>query len=209
MTDQDLALHMLNLHPQLILCGDTERARLISIQLVTRQGPEAQVTVAQQVCNVLVPQCDMEIIQADSVPSLCTKNTQVSSPCSESDLLCVAATSGSRRQPKYVLLRQASFIHRMKWQRNLFPLLRTDVVMIKSSPMFVDSIWELLSPAVFGQFPRRIFNTLLRKSTRAKCLTRSCSQVALNPFGEIIPIQTVSSMIQPTRGILAIRLAQL
>lgn len=67
--------------------------------------------------------------------------------------LCIVSTSGSTGKPKYVLLSHEAVLHRMQWQRNMYPLSGADIVIIKASPAFVDSLWETLSPAVFGMCP--------------------------------------------------------
>ena len=67
--------------------------------------------------------------------------------------MCISATSGSAGQPKYVSISHSSILHRVRWQQTTFPLSGDDLVMIKTSPAFVDSLWELISPMIFGEPP--------------------------------------------------------
>jgi hypothetical protein len=65
-------------------------------------------------------------------------------------ILCLVATSGSTGVAKYVRLSYTSWLHRYEWQQRCFALESDSVVLVKSSPGFVDSLWECLMPMMCG-----------------------------------------------------------
>lgn len=178
--DEHLVAHINTLQPRLLICDDKAQERMQLLGLLPSAGPAAQITVAHGVCSIYLlphgtamsqdgnchgssssdswtqavsleapPKAQMAL--ATSTPLSCA--TLSSSAAENFTPLCVVATSGSSGQPKYVTLSHESVIHRMQWQQHMFPLTGDDVVMIKASPTFVDSLWETLAPAVFGVCP--------------------------------------------------------
>lgn len=71
-------------------------------------------------------------------------------PRLHSDTVCVLQTSGSSGASKYVALVESAVVHRLQWQAGAYPLGASAVVAVKTRPSFVDSLWELLAPAVAG-----------------------------------------------------------
>jgi hypothetical protein len=76
----------------------------------------------------------------------------------ESDrAVCVVPTSGSTGgRVKYVHICESTLCHRFAWQEATFPLEGHSTVLVKSVPTFVDAVWELLAPAIFGALCRQI-----------------------------------------------------
>ena len=79
---------------------------------------------------------------------------EASEACSASDhddcVVAVMATSGSTGAPKFVAIGDRALRHRLAWQRATYPLAASSIVALRVRPTFVDCLWELLAPAVFG-----------------------------------------------------------
>eukprot|EP00892_Ulva_mutabilis_P000001 jgi/Ulvmu1/10000/UM059_0049.1 len=172
-TDKLLLAHFNALQPVLVLCDALSRARLQSLGLLPGWRPLALGLTNDVVsggtnsaeCWAKTPQdhqAGYGDVSASGGPTQALKYTPPVmpsgaslslSPGSQTRHLCLVATSGSAGEPKYVLLSHKSFLHRMRWQEAKFPLPSDAVVMIKSSPAFVDSLWEVLAPMCFGRAP--------------------------------------------------------
>lgn len=92
--------------------------------------------------------------------------------CAVDDPVCVVSTSGSSAVPKHVVLGATALLHRLAWHENSaygeagscrkgngagsdasgcqMPVTCESVVAASSSVAFVDSIWQLLAPMVYG-----------------------------------------------------------
>lgn len=45
----------------------------------------------------------------------------------------------------------AGLLNRIKWMEAMYPWQPTDVACFKTSPAFVDSLWEMFGPLVAGE----------------------------------------------------------
>lgn len=66
------------------------------------------------------------------------------------ELAYVFFTSGSTGRPKGVMGTHAATLNRFRWMWEAFPFGPDEVGVAKTSPNFVDSIWELLGPLLAG-----------------------------------------------------------
>jgi acyl-coenzyme A synthetase/AMP-(fatty) acid ligase len=66
------------------------------------------------------------------------------------ETLCVVFTSGSTGSTQHVLLSYTSWMHRFRWQQSHYPLQPCHSLLVKTSPAFVDSVWETLMCAMCG-----------------------------------------------------------
>lgn len=184
-SDDDLLQHIRTLQPALALCDSKAQNRLQSLGLVPDASVAEQVTHGCcRICTLscrtptyqgkhqhgsstvgtMAPAGFLSILGQTQMPhataasptplTLSFRNIEKSVP------LCIVSTSGSTGKPKYVLLSHEAVLHRMQWQTEMYPLSDDDVVMIKASPAFVDSLWETLSPAVFGMCPPDVLHIL-------------------------------------------------
>jgi amino acid adenylation domain-containing protein len=69
---------------------------------------------------------------------------------SSEDALYVMYTSGSTGLPKGVVGLQGATLNRLHWMWRQFPFTVGEVACQKTSPSFVDSIWEMLGPLLAG-----------------------------------------------------------
>ena len=67
-----------------------------------------------------------------------------------SELAYVLFTSGSTGRPKGVMGPHRAMINRFRWMWEQFPFRPDEVGLAKTSPNFVDSIWELFGPLLQG-----------------------------------------------------------
>ncbi|MBY7142460.1 amino acid adenylation domain-containing protein [Virgibacillus sp. NKC19-3] len=66
-------------------------------------------------------------------------------------IVYIIYTSGSTGQPKGILANNTSMINRVKWQWNALPYQESEVCCHKSPLSFVDGIYEVFCPLLFGQ----------------------------------------------------------
>ena len=64
--------------------------------------------------------------------------------------VCILYTSGSTGRPKAVRLSAAALSNRLHWMWEQFPMQRAEVCCQKTSPVFVDFLWEALGPLLAG-----------------------------------------------------------
>ncbi|HMY40865.1 MAG TPA: amino acid adenylation domain-containing protein, partial [Marinagarivorans sp.] len=69
---------------------------------------------------------------------------------SADDPLYVMYTSGSSGDAKGVVGLQGATLNRLHWMWRQFPFASDEVCCLKTSPSFVDSIWEMLGPLLAG-----------------------------------------------------------
>lgn len=67
-----------------------------------------------------------------------------------SDIACVLYTSGSTGRPKSIELSFGAVCHRWKWMWEAFPWRDDDCVCQKTSPLFVDFLWEAFGAILAG-----------------------------------------------------------
>lgn len=66
------------------------------------------------------------------------------------DCVCILYTSGSTGRPKAVRLSAAAISNRLHWMWEQYPLQEAEVCCQKTSPVFVDFLWEALGPLLGG-----------------------------------------------------------
>ncbi|WP_114391483.1 non-ribosomal peptide synthetase [Notoacmeibacter marinus] len=71
-------------------------------------------------------------------------------PAQESDLAYVIYTSGSTGVPKGVMGRHCGAVNRLRWMKEVFPLLPTQSMLQKTPVTFDVSIWEIFWPLMHG-----------------------------------------------------------
>ncbi len=67
-----------------------------------------------------------------------------------SDIAYILFTSGSTGRPKGVQGRHAGVIARLDWMDNVYPLENDETFVLKSTPTFVDSVWDIFQPLTRG-----------------------------------------------------------
>lgn len=65
-------------------------------------------------------------------------------------ILCLIYTSGSTGIPKGVALTHGGFLNRLQWMLQVFPFEKNSVVCQKTSPLFVDFLWEFWGALIGG-----------------------------------------------------------
>lgn len=66
------------------------------------------------------------------------------------DLFCLITTSGSTGVPKEVPVSYAAFMNRLHWMWDAYPLTDDECALVRTSPLFVDSLWEIFGPLLAG-----------------------------------------------------------
>ncbi|RZA29877.1 MAG: amino acid adenylation domain-containing protein [Proteobacteria bacterium] len=85
---------------------------------------------------------------------------------SADDALYVMYTSGSTGDAKGVVGLQGATLNRLQWMWQQFPFAAQEVACQKTSPSFVDSIWEMLGPLLAG-VPSVIINSSAHTDSHA------------------------------------------
>lgn len=68
----------------------------------------------------------------------------------QDDIACILYTSGSTGSPKGVEITHGALANRLQWMWELFPWQVGEVACQKTSPAFVDFLWESLGPLLAG-----------------------------------------------------------
>lgn len=62
----------------------------------------------------------------------------------------VLFTSGSTGQPKSIQGKHKTIINRIDWMNQKYPILMDDVFFLRTSLTFVDSVWDIFQPLMYG-----------------------------------------------------------
>lgn len=71
-------------------------------------------------------------------------------PVTETDIACILYTSGSTGRPKGVGISHGALANRLQWMWECFPWQDGEVACQKTSPAFVDFLWECFGPLLQG-----------------------------------------------------------
>jgi acyl-coenzyme A synthetase/AMP-(fatty) acid ligase/acyl carrier protein len=91
---------------------------------------------------------DQELLQW---PALCVSLCSHSNwPDPKDDIMCVITTSGSTGKPKAVPISYSSVMNRLNWMWDRYPATGGEQALVRTSPLFVDSLWEMFGPLLVG-----------------------------------------------------------
>jgi len=102
-----------------------------------------------------------KIINLDNAQSTILKmSTSNVNKSYNSEIAYVLYTSGTTGKPKGVLGRNSGIINRILWMNENFPFTDEDIFCLKTTLNFVDAVWDIFQPLMFGKllvlFPQDI-----------------------------------------------------
>jgi amino acid adenylation domain-containing protein len=90
------------------------------------------------------------LLTAEDVDLTMRRSTGPMVATTPEQLACLVFTSGSTGRPKGVGLPHRQIVNRLNWLRQRYPHTAGEVGCQKTSPAFVDSLWELFDPLLSG-----------------------------------------------------------